>query len=147
MWPRRTNCRRLSMEGMLLGHKVPTTALPEEQVLHSSSFQIFASCLYSVCMFAEHIHWTFFFTGSEGFCIGMNLRGHPSPTCHTKQESFRVHSWDVLTPACKHLEAEWSLEQRPLQLPTTLIFTKVFLRRCWSRASSNSAPSSNPRSP
>lgn len=85
MWPRRTNCRRLSMEGMLLGHKVPTTALPEEQVLHSSSFQIFASCLYSVCMFAEHIHWTFFFTGSEGFCIGMNLRGHPSPTCHTKQ--------------------------------------------------------------
>lgn len=61
MWPRRTNCRRLSMEGMLLGHKVPTTALPEEQVLHSSSFQIFASCLYSVCMFAEHIHWTFFF--------------------------------------------------------------------------------------
>lgn len=136
MWPRRTNCRRLSMEGMLLGHKVPTTALPEEQVFHSSSFQIFASCLYSVCMFAEHIHWTFFFTGSEGFCIGMNLRGHPSPTCHTKQESFRVHSWDVLTTCLQTFRGRMvtRAEPTPANPPPS------FSRRCFSEGAEVALP-------
>lgn len=49
-----------------VGHKIPTPVLPEAQESYSSPFKIFVLCLYSVCVFVEQIHWTFFI-GSEGF--------------------------------------------------------------------------------
>lgn len=127
----RTNYKRLGMEGMLFGHKVPTTALPEEQVFHSSSFKIFASCLYSVCVFAECIHWTLFI-GSEGFCIGMTLRGYSSPTCHTKQESFQERSWDVLT-CLQTFRGKMVTMAQPTPVSITLIVRKVFFARSGNR--------------
>lgn len=99
----------------VVGHKIPTPALPEVQESYSSPFQIFALCLYSVCVFAEQIHWTFFM-GSEGFCIGTNLRGHFSSACHIGKE----HHGNVLnacSPAFQPSEAKINASEVYLNYP------------------------------
>lgn len=67
------------------GHKIPNPVLPEVQESYFSPFKICALCLYSVSVFVEQIHWTFFMD-SEGLCIGTDLRGHFGSLCCTGQE-------------------------------------------------------------
>lgn len=88
----------------VVGHKFPSPALPEVQESYSSPFKIFALCLYSVCVFAEPVHWTFFMD-SEGFYIGMDLKGHFSSACHIGQE-HHGNVPDACSPAFQPLEAK-----------------------------------------
>ena len=57
----------------------------------------------------------------------MNLRGHSSSTCHTKQASFQEHSWDVLTCLKIFGGKRVPSQQSPLQFSITL--TLFLVRR------------------
>lgn len=62
-------------------HGVPTIVLPKNKYLSSSS-EICASCLYSICMFAEHIHQGLFMALGRPVPLNESERSFQSKGLH-----------------------------------------------------------------